>query len=279
MQIPWHKKLSRTFRGRLRRRILSHHGAGILADTRNGLLVVDPGDFGVSRSLLDRGSYDWPEIQWLSRLVDERSQLVFVGTHIGALLIPIVRNSRSTRVLALEPSPRNHRFLSMNVTLNGLGFASVLQVAAGNQEGHVRFTENPINSGNSRVSANGNVEVRVAKLDTILANCPAVDLLVMDTEGFEVEAMRGGAKLLARTHYFYVEYAPEQLLEHGHAPADFIEQAAAHFDSMYVRGAGVEFFANKSFARHLAGLPQERGLLLNLLFSNDAAPRPELMTP
>jgi FkbM family methyltransferase len=278
MQISWRKKLSRIVRGKLRRRILSNHGEGIVANTRNGLLVVDPGDFGVSRALLDRGSYDWPEIQWLGRLIDAQSQLVFVGTHIGALLVPLVRNSGATRVRALEPSPRNHRFLSMNVALNGLDFASVLQVAAGNQEGHVRFAENSINSGNSRISAVGNVEVRVAKLDTVLADCPPVDLLVMDTEGFEVEVMRGGAELLQRTRYLYVEYAPEQLREQGHAPADFIQQAAAHFDSMYVRGAGVEFFPNKSFARHLAGLPHERGLLLNLLFSNDAAPRSDMMT-
>jgi hypothetical protein len=98
-----------------------------------------------------------------------------------------------------------------------------------------------------------------------------------DTEGFEVRAMRGGLATLARTRYFYVEYAPEQLLEQGSRPDELIELAAERFTSMYLPGDRVEFFPRKSYVSYLKGLPERRGLLLNLMFCNDSVARPELM--
>src|SRR5215510_10338571 len=103
MHVSWRKRLSRLIRGEIRARILGAHGDGILARTQNGLLIVDPRDFAVARSLLNRGSYDWREIQWLARIVDERSHIVFVGAHIGSLLIPIAKQSGSRQIVALEP--------------------------------------------------------------------------------------------------------------------------------------------------------------------------------
>ncbi len=278
MHVPWRRRVSRAIRGQLRARILSNHGEGIVANTQNGLLVVDPQDFGVSRSLLRDGSYGWPEIEWLGVILNEHSRIVFVGAHIGSLLVPIARRSRASSVIAFEPSPRNHRLLGMNLTLNGLSSIAVHRIAAGDSEGVARFTENRTNSGNSRISHSGEVEVQVSRLDSLLESLPTIDLMVMDTEGFEVHAMRGGSNSLAKTGYFFVEYAPEQLLEHGSKPNDFIELAAEHFTSMYIPGDPVRFFPDKTYTRYLQELPNRRGLLLNLLFSNDTEARPQLAT-
>jgi hypothetical protein len=46
---------------------------------------------------------------------------------------------------------------------------------------------------------------------------------------------------------------------------------------MYLPGDRVEFFAQKSYVSYLEGLPERRGLLLNLMFSNDSVARPELL--
>lgn len=279
MDVPWRKRMSRIIRGNLRARVLSKHGEGILVNSRNGRLIVDPRDFSISRSLLTGGSYDWPAIEWLCRILSDRSHIVFVGAHIGSVLVPIALQSGARQVTAFEPSPHNHRLLSMNLALNGLSEVSVHHLAAGDTEGVLRFTENRINSGNSRISAAGEVEVKVARLDSILTDARRIDLLVMDTEGFEVRAMRGATDTLSRTDYFYVEYAPEQLIEQGSKPSELIEIAAAHFNSMYVPGAEVQFFPQKTFVQYLRELPLRRGLLLNLLFSTDSTARGELASP
>jgi FkbM family methyltransferase len=278
MHVPWRKRVSRLIRGRLRSLTLSNHGIGVVAQTKNGLLVVDPRDFGVSGSLLSRGAYDWTAISWLLPLLGPDSRIVFVGAHLGALLIPIALHSGSRRIVAFEPAPHNHRLLKMNLALNGLASTTVHQQAVGDTAGTVRFTENPINTGNSRVSAHGEVSVPLTTLDDALPpDWSATDLLVLDTEGFEAHAIRGASRTLAQTRYFYVEYAPEQLLEQGSSPAQFLELIASHFGSMYLQDGG--FFPARTYVKHLSELPLRRGLLLNLLFANDAEPQQKLSVP
>jgi FkbM family methyltransferase len=273
MQTSWRKRMSRAIRGQLRSTVLSNHGIGIVTSSRNGLLVVDPRDFGVSRSLLRSGSYDWPEVCWLSQLVTADSRLVFVGAHLGALLIPIALRSGARNIVAFEPSPQNHRLLRMNLVLNDLSAVVVQHAAAGDREGHVGFTQNDSNSGNSRVSSSEGITVPVTTLDSALpVDSMGIDLVVMDVEGFEAHAIRGGTRTLERTRYFYVEYAPDQLAEQGSTPAEFIDLVAAKFSSMYLRADTPRFFPAKTYVDYLRELPLRRGLLMNLLFSNNPTP-------
>lgn len=272
------KRFFRSVRGKLRSWALARHGIGIVTETRHGTLVVDPRDFGVSRFLLADGSYDWDVICWLLRLLDARSRLVFVGAHLGALLVPIALRSGSRDIVAFEPSPRNYRLLTLNLALNGLGCVKAHQLAIGDCEGPVRFTENPQNSGNSRISTRGEVQARMTTLDAALSeDRRPVDLMVIDMEGSEVRALRAGPQCLAGTRYLYVEFAPEQLAEQGSKPREFIELMAARYPAMYLPGPQVTFFSARSYVRYLRDLPERRGLLRNLLFCDDSTPDPRLM--
>jgi FkbM family methyltransferase len=279
MFVPWRIRVSRKIRGHLRSLMLSKSGIGVVAETKNGVLVVDPRDFGVSSSLLTWGAYDWPSIAWLLPLVNPQSRMVFVGAHLGALLVPIALQSGSRNIVAFEPAPHNHRLLKLNLALNGLADVVVQQRAVGDCEDSIRFTQNTINTGNSRISQTGEVVVPVTTLDAALppATWPHTDLLVMDTEGFEVHAMRGAQRFLEQTRYFYVEYAPEQLAEQGSSTEEFLELAASKFDSMYLQGSAAKFFPSRTYIEYLKEVPPRRGLLLNLLFSNDAKPPPQLL--
>jgi FkbM family methyltransferase len=267
-------------RGRIRSLALSRHGIGVLAQTRNGLLVVDPKDFGVATALLGTGAYDWEQVSWLSRLVGSQSRMVFVGAHVGALLVPLAQLSGSRDLEAFEPSPANHRFLKANLALNGLSDAVVVHhLAVGDSAGCVRFTENPINTGNSRVASTGEVEVQMTTLDAALPGTAPIQLLVIDTEGFEVHALRGAARVLAQTRYLYIEYAPEQLVEQGSTPQELLQEVAGQFESMYLPGEEARFFPARSYLDYLGALPMRRGQLLNLLFSRDTQPQPKLLQP
>jgi FkbM family methyltransferase len=280
MHISWRKRISRTIRGNLCSLKLSGHGIGVATQTKNGLLVVDPRDFGVSRSLLSRGSYDWTAISWLLRVLDQRSRMVFVGAHLGALLVPLALQSGSRNIVAFEPNPPTHRLLEMNLALNGLTGVKLHRLAVGDSEGSIRFTQNRLNSGNSRVSQTGEVVVAMTTLDSALeSDASRVDLVVMDTEGFEVRALRGASRTLARTRYLYVEYAPEQLVEQGSSSQEFIEMVASQFECMYLPGNPPRFFPSRTYVRHLSGLLTRRGLLLNLLFTNETSPEGALLMP
>lgn len=279
MHIAWRRQMTRVLRAWLRSLSLWNHGLCLVAQTRNGLLAVDPRDFGVSSALLRDGAYDWNGVLWLSALLDPASRLVFVGAHLGSLLVPLALRSGARHIVAFEPSPANHRLLQMNLRLNGLADVTLHQMAIGDREGTLRFTQNRLNTGNSHVSAAGEVVVQSTTLDAALPPGP-VDLLVMDTEGFECHAVRGGARTLGETRYLHVEYAPDQLAEHGSTAAELIEWLMGLFPSMYLQEAGgARFFPSGTYASYLRRLPARRDLLLNLLFSKDRVPNPALLAP
>ena len=279
MKVPLLKRLSRQMRGRWRAKVLAAHGIAVVADTKNGLLAVQPGDFNVSRSVLNKGEYDWPQIELLAGLVTASSRLIFAGAHIGALLVPIVRAAGTRAVIAYEPSPRNFRLLNMNLALNEIDGIVLMNSAIGESPGRIRFTENQINTGNSRVDmSHGALEVPVDTLDrTVPPEWESIDLIVMDIEGSEVAAMRGAQAVLARTRRLYVEFAPEQLREQGSTSEEFMALAARFFKSAYVVDGRMQFVRAAEFSAHLLPLSKRRGLLLNLLLTQDtdasAAPR------
>jgi FkbM family methyltransferase len=231
--------------------------------------------------LLRHGSFDWPEITWLGRLLDGNSHIVFVGAHVGALLVPIAVRSGSPHILAFEPSPANHRLLLANLALNDLARVVVRRKAVGDSPGSLGFSSDPVNTGKSRISPDGKAVVSVTTLDAeIPQDWTGVDLVVMDTEGFEVHAIRGAMQTLKRTRYFYVEFAPGQLREQGSSGSEFIELVASLFESMYAPGTAPRFFPARSYVDHLHELAanDERGTLVrNFLFSNESRPDEALM--
>jgi FkbM family methyltransferase len=276
---PYLKRLSRRLRGRWRAKSLGEHAIAVVAESKNGRLCVHAGDFNVSRSLLENGEYDWPQISWLKQLLDARSRVVFAGAHIGAVLIPLVRISGTRSIVAYEPSPRNFRLLCMNLALNEIEGVAAINTALGNRAGKIQFTENSINTGNSRVApADGEITVTLDTLDaTIPADWAAIDLIVMDTEGSEVAVMRGAQTSLARTKNLYVEFSPEQLREQGSSAIEFVETVEKYFKSAYVFGDPIVFLGPEKFAEHLKGLQHHRSLLLNVLFTQDLAANPQRM--
>jgi FkbM family methyltransferase len=262
-------------RGRWRARILATHGVAVVADTKNGLLAVAPDDFNVSRSLLQQGEYDWPQIATLKNLVGASSRVIFAGAHIGALLIPIVRAAGTRMVIAYEPSPRNFKLLTMNLALNEIDCVVLRNAALGESPGTIRFTENRINTGNSRVAmSNGELDVPVDALDrSIPLEWESIDLIVMDIEGSEVAAMRGGWATLEKTLRLYIEFAPEQLEEQGSTTEEFIAIVKRFFKSAYVIDGSMKFIRAAEFSDYLLQASQRRGLLLNLLFTQDTEAR------
>jgi FkbM family methyltransferase len=276
---PLLKRLSRQLRGRWRARSLASHGVAIVAQTKNGLLAVQPGDFNVSRQLLSRGEYDWQPITWLTKLVTADSRLVFAGAHIGAVLVPIAAASGARAILAFEPSPRNYRLLTMNLCLNKLDGIVARNVALGQQPGKLLFTENSINTGNSRIAAaTGEILVDVDTLDRCVPpEWDAIDLMVMDIEGSEVAAMRGAHAALAKTRNLYVEFAPWQLREQHSSSTEFLELTSRHFKSAYVFGTPISFLGPGQFASYLESVQDRDGFLTNILFTQDSEADPARM--
>jgi len=252
----------------MRRIILGSRGTGILAETAQGLFIVDPYDFSVSRELLIRGVYDPGEIKVFRSVLGPDATLVVVGCHIGSILIPLCPEVR--RAIGFEPDPCNFRLLELNLLLNRCSNAEIHRMAVGSAPQTATILRNPLNTGNTRVQVSGAAgeTVEMTSLDTF-PGLDSADLVIMDIEGGEPAAIRGARRLLSETPFLSAEYCPKQLEEIGESPESFVEEVAGLYSEMYTIRHGIKRFSRHSWTDYLLKRKNRPGMLLNLLFTNE----------
>ena len=268
-----HKKIGRTFRQGLRNTVLSRHGVAVLANTWNGLLLVEAGDFAVGRRLLQKGSYDKPEVEWLLECIGHHAgSIVIVGAHIGALLVPLSRAAE--KVIGFEPDAINFDLLSKNLLLNEVHNTQLINAAVGMRRGMVALRRNSLNPGNTSISMshdNASGQVEMTTLDSSLSGAP-IDLMVMDIEGHEKHALEGGTRTIELTERLYIEFAPEQLVEQGTDPEDLLRLLSRSFPLLYLLEDRVVCTPADVGCRDIAQRMGARGFLKNLLFAKSELP-------
>src|ERR1700722_4972826 len=143
-----------------------------------------------------------------------------VGAFQG--LVTLFFASQAKAVVCFEPNTQNHKRLMENLTLNGIKNVEVRKAGVGSRSETRRMAESPLMPGGS--SMDGNVvesllrdretvveEISVVTLDEEIprAGLPAPNFIKIDTEGGEIEALRGARKTLEL-------HKPELFLEmHG----------------------------------------------------------------
>src|SRR5690242_4371939 len=204
---------------RLRQRVIGPHASHILTDSFNGKLLVPVSDLEVGRKLAFKGEYDRGHIEKLLQLVNEDSNVLFVGAHVGSLVIPVAKAVRE--VVAIEANPATFDTLLMNLVINDCRNVRALNVAASDKREKVRFLASVYNSGGSKIAPANlrsefvydhpkTIEVDAAPLDELLPDF-APSHIVMDIEGAEAQAMAGMPRLLASSQVFIVEFLPNHI--------------------------------------------------------------------
>jgi FkbM family methyltransferase len=180
----------------------------------------------IAREVCFTGRYEPQETHIARALVRPGMTIVDVGANWGYFtLVCSHLAGRDGRVLALEPHPLLNAVLMENVNRNALTHVQVFQLAASRGagvQGFVGFSASDGNSGLSRsVRRNESEEFQceTVALDALLdgRGCGTVDLLKMDIEGAEADAILGMTEGLSRGRYRYVllECHPEALAACG----------------------------------------------------------------
>lgn len=259
-------RISRFIRGWIRSLGLRKFGIGVLAKTPQGLFVVDPKDFGVGRSLLDSGAYETEVVDYLLDLTSPRSTVVFVGAHIGSILVPVAESV--SKVIAFEPNPLSFELLTTNVQLNKLDNVDLHRLAVSDCNGFVTISHDAQNTGKSFVSKSGSAsgqKVESKRLDDSVSDEP-IDLMVVDAEGHEVQVFAGAQQTLRRTKVLYTEYCPRLLHNQGSSPEMFTDMVTENFTRMRPDVGGTVQLDRKQWVPYLKGLAGQERLLLNLTF-------------
>jgi len=161
---------------------------------------------------------------------------VDVGANIGACTMQMLARPDVAQVVSFEPNPKNLFYLTGSIFKNK-GFSKRLALfpkALGQSDASHTMYMTPGNAGNTvldaAVAANPVTDVQPIKAKTItldevfaeMPQTPYIHLMKIDAQGFEVQILKGGRKLLASgaVNAIHFELAPAWLLGEGTSPAE-----------------------------------------------------------
>jgi len=188
-------------------------------ETKIGTFWIDTRDQFVAKSLTSTGEYSPGERALYSKFVTQNSNVLWLGAHIGALVIPFSKYVQ--RVDTFEANPETFKLLKKNLKSNDCRNVTAFNIAANNVNGELNFICNTVNSGGSKRAPHTMnkayidaetifTTVRCADLDSFLSNHD-YDLVFMDIEGSETQAMQGMTSILKNAKTVVAEFIPHHL--------------------------------------------------------------------
>lgn len=213
-------QLKLSLKSRISRLFMAYVGSNTQAlyvTTEKGSFLVPATDLSLARSLSLSGAYNKPLLDSIRALIQPQSRVLFVGTHVGTLLIPTAKIC--AHVTGVEANPFTFKLLEKNLVLNGVSNTTLFNMAAFDKESELEFLANKDNTGGSKVlqpHTNSpeffydnplKIKVKANRLDSVLAS-EAFDLIVMDIEGSEYKALLGMPNTLALTRQLIIEIHP-----------------------------------------------------------------------
>jgi FkbM family methyltransferase len=229
----------------------------------NGLVFTVSADSRIERALL-LSDEECPDHIWepqttrlLVALGRRAANVIIGGAYIGDQALFIARaladDGREGRVHAFEPMAVPFEKLQRNIAANGLRNVIPQQLALwSSSHGRVHVEGAPA-LASSRLAGDGSGAVETMTIDDYAAGGPfAVDLIMLDTEGGEEEALRGASRVLETS-------GPDVVFE---IHRSFVDWSAGIPQTSIVRGLtdrGYEVFAIRDFHDNhsMAGQPIE----------------------
>lgn len=221
------------------------HTVSFEAGGKQLTLAFGSADDHIARTIQQTGTFYEAEL-----LADVRSRLFFaecavdVGAHVGNHTLYFA-NVLGLRTIAFEPNPASYRLLEDNVRNNGLAeICRTRPAAVGATGGHVRtVAPSDHNTGMATVEPDPSGAVTMVTLDDELLAEPRVDVIKIDVEGWELDVLRGGERVLRE-----------------HRPILYVEIMQPKFDAVerHLRDRGYLCWRRFNYTPTFLFLPRER---------------------
>ena len=219
------------------------HTYGILIKNKKFQFLVDPIDMGLGLIMRRFGEYGVSELKQINNLINHKSDVLFIGSHIGALSIPT--SFECKKIYMIEANPDTFEFLKLNCLINKVKNAEIYNFAASENDGKISFVKNTVNSAGSKrlplIRKNMYfydnpeiIEITSRKLDDIFQN-NIFDLIFMDIEGSEYFALLGMQSILKKSKSLIIEFVPHHLKFVSNVTiSDFINLIKPHYNFLTI---------------------------------------------
>lgn len=140
-----------------------------------------------------------------------------IGAHMGFFSLSLIQKTQ--RIIAVEPDPVNFRTLSQNAKLNNkFGKIEPYNLALGKKSGDVYLNRDIYGHGRSTIVDSATpFPCRMQTLDEFLPNMNVerLDLIKIDTEGFELDILKGSIETLKK-------HRPDLIIAAYHTPDQYL---------------------------------------------------------
>jgi len=192
-------------------------------------IVLNPRDPVVSGALTF-GQYEKPETKFFCAVCKPGMTFLDVGANIGYYTALAIGRIGDGKIVAFEPDPENFTFLEKTAAANHSRDLVCLQKAVGSEKGIATLYASTTNRGDNRLYANDlsdrSVQVEVNTVDAMLGELgiEAADLIKIDIQGFEGQALRGmeGTIRNSKRLTILMEFWPFGLESAGTNPEKFL---------------------------------------------------------
>jgi FkbM family methyltransferase len=189
----------------------------------------------IQRHLYFFGEYEPGEVAFWSRLSRKAAMIFDVGANVGIYSLSAAVNNQHAMIHAFEPTPEVFATLQANLRRNHCDGVTTHNMAVGKTTGAVFLHRcrgvDGANEGMNYVSdvreRDSDIEIRRVSLDDFCdqQGIQEIDLVKMDIEGNELQALQGAQNLLARKRIntLFLEINDWALARANSKPADVIE--------------------------------------------------------
>lgn len=192
---------------------------------KNIRMLVSNKDAGLGMYLRTKKVFEPLQTRLFLRTVKKNNIVFDIGANVGYYtLLASKKVGNRGKVYSFEPDPRNLILLKENVIRNNCTNVVIMPVALSRKTGRARFTQDPANPGESGLGKKKGKKIFVQT--KTLTSCvktfgvKRIDVIKMDIEGGEVDALSGGKTALSKMKKgtLFIEYNPTSLIMTGYKP-------------------------------------------------------------
>ncbi len=198
---------------------LRHGDNLMLRDIQGNRMYLDLSDPGISKLLILTGIHGKLATRMLKEEVKEGMTVVDIGSNLGySTLIEAAAVGQKGIVYAIEPIRKNYEILCKNIDINGYNNIKAYCVAVSSKSGASEINSMAASNWGSMLDTNSKIisnhikqrhyrltqkteTVDTVSLDEFLdkERVNQVNLIRMDVEGYEIEAIKGMTNTLKNT--------------------------------------------------------------------------------